>query len=140
MGPLGNGVDYCRGFYQSLRPTQMGLSLNLDMSARAFYRNILVSDFVSEYLGKSVTRSLSDQRAVKAVNFTDANGTAISILRYYHEKYGTTHRLSYLPALIAGTDAKPVYLPMELKYHGSGHQLEVTPSVGAWNMKNLVIF
>nr|GEZ40783.1 alcohol dehydrogenase, C-terminal [Tanacetum cinerariifolium] len=29
MGPLGNGVDYCKGFYQSLRPTQMGLSLNL---------------------------------------------------------------------------------------------------------------
>nr|GEX83346.1 zinc finger, CCHC-type [Tanacetum cinerariifolium] len=67
MGPLGNGVDYCRVFYQSLRPTQMELSLNLDMSTRAFYRNILVSDFVSDYLGKSVTRSLSDQRALKAV-------------------------------------------------------------------------
>ncbi|GKD12324.1 PAZ domain-containing protein [Tanacetum coccineum] len=248
MGPLGNGVDYCRGFYQSLRPTQMGLSLNLDMSARAFYRNILVSDFVSEYLGKSVTRSLSDQdrimikkalrnikievanggfkRTYKVLNitkeptsqltFTDANGTTISIVRYYREKYGTTLRLSYLPAIIAGTDAKPVYLPMEicrindlqrypkkltprqvtgmlgatckrpqdrareiaevlkdnnynqdklvsedfgmqvrqqptaiearvlpppsLKYHGSAPQSEVTPFVGAWNMKNLVIF
>nr|GEX77620.1 argonaute/Dicer protein, PAZ [Tanacetum cinerariifolium] len=61
MGPRGNGVAYCRGFYQSLRSTQMGLSLNLDMSARAFYRNILVSDFVSEYLVKSITKSLSDQ-------------------------------------------------------------------------------
>ncbi|GKC30024.1 argonaute 1-like protein, partial [Tanacetum coccineum] len=30
--PLGNGVDYCRGFYQSLRPTGMGLSLSIDMS------------------------------------------------------------------------------------------------------------
>ncbi|GKF12327.1 zinc finger, CCHC-type containing protein, partial [Tanacetum coccineum] len=28
--PLGNGVDYCRGFYQSLRPT--GISLSIDMS------------------------------------------------------------------------------------------------------------
>ncbi|GJT02526.1 PAZ domain-containing protein [Tanacetum coccineum] len=27
--PLGNGVDYCRGFYQSLRPTGMGLSLSI---------------------------------------------------------------------------------------------------------------
>ncbi|GJT51043.1 PAZ domain-containing protein [Tanacetum coccineum] len=30
--PLGNGVDYCRGFYQSLRPTGMGLSLSIDKS------------------------------------------------------------------------------------------------------------
>nr|GFA88284.1 PAZ domain-containing protein [Tanacetum cinerariifolium] len=80
MGPLGNGVDYCRGFYQSLRPTQIGLSLNLDMSARAFYRNILVSDFVLEYLGKSVTRSLSDQdrimvkKALRNIKVEVANG------------------------------------------------------------------
>ncbi|GKC53059.1 PAZ domain-containing protein, partial [Tanacetum coccineum] len=32
MDPLGNGVDYCRGFYQSLCPTGMGLSLSIDMS------------------------------------------------------------------------------------------------------------
>nr|GEU78594.1 acyl-CoA N-acyltransferase [Tanacetum cinerariifolium] len=38
MGLLGNGVDYCRGFYQIMRPTQMGLSLILDMSATVFYR------------------------------------------------------------------------------------------------------
>nr|GFA63899.1 hypothetical protein [Tanacetum cinerariifolium] len=43
---------------------------------------------------------------------------AISILRYYLEKYGTTLRLSYFPALIAGTDAKPVYLPMERQVTG----------------------
>nr|GEY10334.1 hypothetical protein [Tanacetum cinerariifolium] len=167
MGSLGNGVDYCRGFYQSLRPTQIGLSLNLaydgkksafaagplpfenkefvtivhekdrrqrefkvavkfaatkdidhlrqfwsDMSARAFYRNILLSDFVSEYLGKSVTRSHSDQDRI--MGFNDANGTTISILRYYREKYDTTLRVSYLPGLIAGTDAKLVCLPMEV--------------------------
>lgn len=29
VGALGNGVNYWRGFYQSLRPTQMGLSLNV---------------------------------------------------------------------------------------------------------------
>lgn len=27
--PLGNGVECWRGYYQSLRPTQMGLSLNI---------------------------------------------------------------------------------------------------------------
>jgi hypothetical protein len=28
-GELGDGIDYWRGYYQSLRPTQMGLSLNI---------------------------------------------------------------------------------------------------------------
>nr|GEU96124.1 protein argonaute 5-like [Tanacetum cinerariifolium] len=50
MVPLGNGVDYCRGFYQILHLTHKGLSLNIDMSARAFYSNILVFDFVKKYL------------------------------------------------------------------------------------------
>ena len=29
QGELGDGIDYWRGYYQSLRPTQMGLSLNI---------------------------------------------------------------------------------------------------------------
>ena len=28
-GELGNGIEYWMGYYQSLRPTQMGLSLNI---------------------------------------------------------------------------------------------------------------
>lgn len=28
-GELGSGLEYWRGFYQSLRPTQFGLSLNI---------------------------------------------------------------------------------------------------------------
>lgn len=28
-GELGDGLEYWKGFYQSLRPTQMGLSLNI---------------------------------------------------------------------------------------------------------------
>lgn len=31
-GELGNGVEYWRGYYQSLRPVQMGLSLNIGIS------------------------------------------------------------------------------------------------------------
>jgi len=27
--PLGGGIESWRGFYQSIRPTQMGLSLNI---------------------------------------------------------------------------------------------------------------
>ncbi|KAF5804736.1 hypothetical protein HanXRQr2_Chr05g0200631 [Helianthus annuus] len=34
----------------------MGLSLNIDMSARAFYENKLVSEFVKEFLNKDQER------------------------------------------------------------------------------------
>lgn len=32
-GPLGGGTEYWRGYYQSLRPTQMGLSLNIGFTS-----------------------------------------------------------------------------------------------------------
>ncbi|KAL6566896.1 argonaute 5 [Orobanche minor] len=64
-GELGNGLEYWKGFYQSLRPTQMGLSLNIDMSARAFYEPILVSEFVCKYFNRDMTRPLSDQDRLK---------------------------------------------------------------------------
>ncbi|KAI7725480.1 hypothetical protein M8C21_008032 [Ambrosia artemisiifolia] len=64
-GSLGDGIEYWKGFYQSLRPTQMGLSLNIDMSARAFYESKLVSDFVKEFLNKDISRQLTDQERIK---------------------------------------------------------------------------
>ncbi|EYU40234.1 hypothetical protein ABFS82_04G135000 [Erythranthe guttata] len=65
-GKLGDGLDYWKGFYQSLRPTQMGLSLNIDMSARAFIEPIYVSEFVFKYLNlRDRNRPLSDQDRIK---------------------------------------------------------------------------
>ncbi|KAL3530464.1 hypothetical protein ACH5RR_009786 [Cinchona calisaya] len=65
-GELGDGIEYWRGFYQSLRPTQMGVSFNIDMSARAFYEPLLVTDFISKYLNiRDLTRPLSDQDRIK---------------------------------------------------------------------------
>ena len=34
--PLGEGLESWRGFYQSIRPTQMGLSLNIGMCFVSF--------------------------------------------------------------------------------------------------------
>ncbi|CAK8576281.1 unnamed protein product [Lathyrus sativus] len=65
QGPLGGGIEYYRGFYQSIRPTQMGLSLNIDVSSRAFYEPILVTDFVSKHFNFNFSRPLSDQDRVK---------------------------------------------------------------------------
>ncbi|KAE8680539.1 Protein argonaute 1A [Hibiscus syriacus] len=66
-GGLGNGIDYWTGYYQSLRPTQMGLSLNIDVSARSFYEPLLVSDFVMKHFNRpqNLKRPLSDQDRIK---------------------------------------------------------------------------
>ncbi|KAI3810434.1 hypothetical protein L1987_20046 [Smallanthus sonchifolius] len=45
-GALGDGIEYWKCFYQSLRPTQMGLSLNIIPN-------------------KDITRPLTDQERLK---------------------------------------------------------------------------
>nr|QOP58841.1 argonaute 1b [Nicotiana benthamiana] len=64
--PLGEGLESWRGFYQSIRPTQMGLSLNIDMSSTAFIEPLPVIDFVTQLLNRDVpSRPLSDAGRVK---------------------------------------------------------------------------
>ncbi|XP_057968786.1 protein argonaute PNH1-like isoform X2 [Malania oleifera] len=64
--PLGGGLQSWRGFYQSIRPTQMGLSLNIDMSTTAFIEPLPVMEFVAQILGKDIcSRPLSDADRVK---------------------------------------------------------------------------
>ncbi|KAK2980070.1 hypothetical protein RJ640_028799 [Escallonia rubra] len=145
-GELADGLQYWKGFYQSIRPTQMGLSLNVDMSARAFYEPILVSEFVSKYFSKDLSRPLSDQDRVKIkkalkgvrveldhmeyvrrykitgisnqptsqIMFSDDTGERVSVVQYFCQKYNINLQYAFLPALQAGTDAKPIYLPMEI--------------------------
>ncbi|KAG9146474.1 hypothetical protein Leryth_011748 [Lithospermum erythrorhizon] len=148
-GELGNGLEYWKGFYQSLRPTQMGLSLNIDMSARAFYEPILVTEFVSKFLNKDPKRplSLSDQDRLKVkkvlkglkvqVNHqrhirrykvsglsalplarltfpVDESGTMTTVVDYFREKYNVVLRHTSLPSILAGSEAKPAMLPMEI--------------------------
>ncbi|CAD6335275.1 unnamed protein product [Miscanthus lutarioriparius] len=63
---LGEGIECWRGFYQSIRPTQMGLSLNIDMSATAFFEPLPVIDFVAQLLNTDIhSRPLSDAERVK---------------------------------------------------------------------------
>ncbi|KAJ7549424.1 hypothetical protein O6H91_07G053000 [Diphasiastrum complanatum] len=63
--PLGDGLESWRGFYQSIRPTQMGLSLNIDMSSTAFIEPLLVTEFVFKLLSKDLSRPLSDSDRIK---------------------------------------------------------------------------
>ncbi|KAG0492052.1 hypothetical protein HPP92_005140 [Vanilla planifolia] len=67
--PLGDGLESWQGFYQSIRPTQMGLSLNIDMSTTAFIEPLPVIDFVLQLLNRDarevLSRPLSDSDRVK---------------------------------------------------------------------------
>ncbi|XP_048136222.1 protein argonaute 5 isoform X1 [Rhodamnia argentea] len=147
-GDLGDGLEYWRGYYQSLRPTQFGLSLNIDVSARAFYDPILVTEFVAKHFNRlDMSRPLSDQdrakvkKALKGIRveiahtgyrrtykitglsnkpmskttfMLDDRQTEISVFNYFQEKYEIVLRYGSMPTLLAGSDTKPVYLPMEL--------------------------
>ncbi|CAN8321108.1 unnamed protein product [Cochlearia groenlandica] len=63
---LGEGLESWRGFYQSIRPTQMGLSLNIDMSSTAFIEALPVTEFVCRLLDRDIrSRGLSDADRVK---------------------------------------------------------------------------
>ncbi|KAL2652267.1 hypothetical protein R1flu_020395 [Riccia fluitans] len=56
--PLGDGLQGWRGFYQSIRPTQSGLSLNIDLSSTAFIKGGPVLNLVAELLGWRDVRQL----------------------------------------------------------------------------------
>ncbi|KAK9690038.1 hypothetical protein RND81_09G100100 [Saponaria officinalis] len=65
-GDLANGIQFWRGYYQSIRPTQMGLSLNIDSSARPFFKPVCVIDFVVENLAlRDFSKPLSDANRLK---------------------------------------------------------------------------
>ncbi|OIW05841.1 hypothetical protein TanjilG_23627 [Lupinus angustifolius] len=155
IGPLGSGTEYWRGYYQSLRPTQMGLSLNVDVSARAFYEPILVSDFLVKHFKFNFSRPLSNQDRIKVkkalrgvkveligigasrsykvsgiskeplreLTFTlDDKNTKKTVVQYFYEKYDVQLKYTNLPAVQAGSDTKPAYLPMELCQIAAGQR------------------
>ncbi|KAK1582598.1 hypothetical protein Q3G72_016632 [Acer saccharum] len=72
------GIEYRRGFHQSLRPTQMGLSLNIDISAGGFYKSILVSDYVSNYITSNISVPLSEDLKKVSKSF---KGMSVSATR-----------------------------------------------------------
>ncbi|XP_044964927.1 protein argonaute 14-like [Hordeum vulgare subsp. vulgare] len=65
---IGDGLECWRGYYQSLRPTQIGLSLNIDISSTSFYKPISVVQFVQECLNLRIVdpnQPLSDRDRLK---------------------------------------------------------------------------
>jgi eukaryotic translation initiation factor 2C len=67
--PLGGGREVWFGFHQSVRPSQWKMSLNIDVSATAFYKSQPVIDFLYEILDKEniqeLNKPLNDAQRVK---------------------------------------------------------------------------
>ncbi|RLN27559.1 protein argonaute 10 [Panicum miliaceum] len=122
---LGEGLETWRGFYQSIRPTQMGLSLNIDMSSTAFIEPLPVIDFVIQLLNRDISvRPLSDSDRVKTVHHN----------AYFEDPYAQEFGIK-IDERLASVEAR-VLPPPRLKYHDSGREKDVLPRVGQWNMMN----
>ncbi|KAJ4755541.1 Argonaute family protein [Rhynchospora pubera] len=61
---IGGGVVGMRGFFQSLRPTQQGLSLNLDFSVAAFHESIGIIPYLQKKCSFLTDDFLKKQRAL----------------------------------------------------------------------------
>ncbi|CAN6442567.1 unnamed protein product [Victoria cruziana] len=59
---LGEGATCWRGYFQSIRPVNFGLSLNIDMTATPYYEAIPVIQFVQQYLYVEPSRQFSSEQ------------------------------------------------------------------------------
>nr|XP_043619532.1 protein argonaute PNH1-like isoform X2 [Erigeron canadensis] len=128
---IGCGLQSWRGFYQSIKPTQMGLSLNIDTLATTFIEPLPVIEFVAEILGKHVyTKQISDadrikiKKALRGVKVEVTHrgdvrrkyrisGVTSQPTRELMEVYGFTIQHPHLPCLQVGNQKKVNYMPME---------------------------
>ncbi|KAI0529001.1 hypothetical protein KFK09_001546 [Dendrobium nobile] len=65
---LGGGFESYKGFYQSMRPTERGLSLNIDITSKAFFEAVPVVNFVIKLLGWDDQRTRLTDRECATVN------------------------------------------------------------------------
>uniref|UniRef100_A0A803QMP0 Piwi domain-containing protein n=1 Tax=Cannabis sativa TaxID=3483 RepID=A0A803QMP0_CANSA len=155
---------YWKGYYQSLRPTQLGLSLNIDVSARAFYEPLNVIDFVFKHFNlRDDSRPLQDQVRVQICTIVEG------------QRYSKKLNERQVTNLLRATCQRPidregsirqtvqqnnfskqeivqdfginvandmtsvqarVLTPPLLLYHGTGRDASEQPRFGQWNMIN----
>jgi eukaryotic translation initiation factor 2C len=104
---IGGGVVGMRGFFQSLRPTQQGLSLNLDFSVTAFHESIgiipylqkkcsfLTDDFLRRRLALSEEERKQVLSALKNVKIFVCHRETHQRFRVYSLTDGATENLKF---------------------------------------------
>nr|XP_043636017.1 protein argonaute MEL1-like [Erigeron canadensis] len=120
----------------------MGMSLNLQMSARAYYQPTLVYDFTREFLGRDTSGPLSageHRKVAKAVKGLKVEVDGENYTRKFNVLGLTTEPLGDLrfvesytplnlnfPAILIGTAISPKYIPMELCRIAPGQSYPLT--------------
>ncbi|XP_044367382.1 protein argonaute 12 [Triticum aestivum] len=124
-GAIGNGVECWRGYYQSLRPTQMGLSLNI---GTAVPKCVLVTKYGILKKALRGVRVEATHRTDKTIRYKitsvssaplkelmfDQDGVRVSVVQHFKKQYNYTLKYTNWPCLQAGSDSRPIYLPMEV--------------------------
>ncbi|GFP81447.1 protein argonaute 1 [Phtheirospermum japonicum] len=95
--PLGEGLESWRGFYQSIRPTQMGLSLNIGrtlpdadrVKIKKALRGVKVEVTHRGNMRRKYRISGWTSQATRELTFpVDERGTMKSVVEYFRETYG----------------------------------------------------
>ncbi|KAM6550162.1 hypothetical protein CsatB_021838 [Cannabis sativa] len=149
-GELGDGVMYWKGFYQSLRPTQLGLSLNIDVSAKAFYEPIEVTDFIFKNFNVRYDSTPLDdhvrvqlRKNLRGVKVTcrhlDDTMLFKVFLGYRQNNYNDQNLVRDFGINVANDmtliNARVLPPPL-LLYHDTGNEATANPQLGQWNMIN----
>ncbi|CAH8383291.1 unnamed protein product [Eruca vesicaria subsp. sativa] len=107
------GVQPCRGFHSSFRPTQNGLSLNMDVSTTLLVRAVPVINFLVE--NQRVNRpSLIDWKKQNQANGVDKK-VEVTVYNYFTKLLRIELRDSGdLRCINVGKLTRPTYIPIEL--------------------------
>ncbi|CAD6220762.1 unnamed protein product [Miscanthus lutarioriparius] len=92
---IGGGLECWRGYYQSLRLTQMGPSLNI--GKRSIYKITGITPV-----------------PLAQLSFSCNEGPQLTVVQYFAQQYNYRLRYTAWPCLQSGNDSKPIYLPMEV--------------------------
>ncbi|KAF9624717.1 hypothetical protein IFM89_013255 [Coptis chinensis] len=119
---LGEGLESWRGFYQSIRPTQMGLSLNIgkhtDFSfvvIKKALRGVKVEVTHRGNMRRKYRIFGLTSQATRELTFpVDERGTIKSVVQYFQETYGFVIQNTHWPCLQVGSQQRPNFLPMEV--------------------------
>eukprot|EP00455_Lapot_gusevi_P034814 TRINITY_DN3851_c0_g1_i1.p1 TRINITY_DN3851_c0_g1~~TRINITY_DN3851_c0_g1_i1.p1 ORF type:complete len:868 (+),score=234.20 TRINITY_DN3851_c0_g1_i1:376-2604(+) len=140
---LGYGGELWFGHYQSLRPTQRGLMLNMDVAAVAMVEPGPLLEHLVARLGLRQIDQLKPHHAPQMRRFArgltiqisyrgkrnykirnldsspddhkfESDNKQVSVTKYFQEKYKLRLRYPHLPCVVVGTGDKVQYLPIEL--------------------------
>ncbi|KAK6235106.1 hypothetical protein SCA6_010443 [Theobroma cacao] len=105
-GGLGNGIEYWMGYYQSEK--------GLERGEGATYPHGVCKNLQHCWHIQNANKPVNEKKRCFTRFTLDDKKTNVSVVQYFREKYNIVLKYASLPALQSGSEAKPVYMPMEL--------------------------